>query len=232
MTDAAPTVSSPVCPRPNSISTSRRPRTRDDVRAGAAQPPALPSPPVEGGAPPTPSRTFRTSSTSTAEPRSCLTQEISSTSPWPYFRRARPSTACAMPRSSSIRRPTPIAASPSRRSRTGCSAPWTGGARTLGLSSRLILCFLRHLDEDAALRHAQDGRGTYLDRIAGVGLDSSEVGHPPSKFARLQAAGERGLRLTAHAGEEGPPAYVHEALDLRLHVARIDHGNRALEDAR
>ena len=102
-------------------------------------------------------------------------------------------------------------------------------ARTLGLSSRLILCFLRHLDEDAAFATLKMAE-PYLDRIAGVGLDSSEVGHPPSKFARVfKAAGERGLRLTAHAGEEGPPAYVHEALDL-LHVARIDHGNRSLED--
>ena len=99
----------------------------------------------------------------------------------------------------------------------------------LGVTARLILCFLRHLDEDAAfatLRQAEP----YLDRLTGVGLDSSEVGHPPSKFARVFAAArERGLKLSAHAGEEGPPAYVHEALDL-LHVDRIDHGNRALED--
>lgn len=103
-------------------------------------------------------------------------------------------------------------------------------ARTLGISPRLILCFLRHLDEAAAFATLKAAE-PYLDRIAGIGLDSSEVGHPPSKFARVfKAAGERGLRLTAHAGEEGPPAYVHEALDL-LHVCRIDHGNRALEDA-
>jgi adenosine deaminase len=101
--------------------------------------------------------------------------------------------------------------------------------RELGVSSKLILCFLRHLDEEAAfatLRAAEP----WLDRIAGVGLDSSELGHPPAKFARVfQAARERSLKLTAHAGEEGPPAYVREALDL-LHVERIDHGNRALED--
>ena len=101
--------------------------------------------------------------------------------------------------------------------------------RTLDVSSSLILCFLRHLEEDAAfatLRAAEP----YLDRIQGVGLDSSELGHPPSKFARVfQAAGERGLKRVAHAGEEGPPAYVREALDL-LRVDRIDHGNRALED--
>jgi adenosine deaminase len=98
-----------------------------------------------------------------------------------------------------------------------------------GITSKLILCFLRHLDEDAAfetLRAAEP----YLDRIAGVGLDSSEVGHPPSKFARVFAAARaKGLKLVAHAGEEGPPEYVKEALDV-LHVDRIDHGNRSLED--
>ncbi|MFZ5718620.1 MAG: adenosine deaminase [Pseudomonadota bacterium] len=103
--------------------------------------------------------------------------------------------------------------------------------QALGVTSSLILCFLRHLDEDAAfstLRAAEP----YLDRILGVGLDSSEVGHPPSKFARVfKAARERGLKLVAHAGEEGPPEYVWEALDL-LHVDRIDHGNRSLEDDR
>ena len=100
----------------------------------------------------------------------------------------------------------------------------------LGLTSKLILCFLRHLDEDAAfatLKAAQP----WLDKIAGVGLDSSEVGHPPSKFQRVfDAAGALGLKRVAHAGEEGPPAYVAEALDL-LHIDRLDHGNRSLEDA-
>jgi len=100
----------------------------------------------------------------------------------------------------------------------------------LGVSSGLILCFLRHLSEDAAFATLRDAE-PYLDRLLGVGLDSSEVGHPPSKFQRVFAAArERGLKLTAHAGEEGPPDYVREALDL-LHVDRIDHGNRALEDA-
>jgi adenosine deaminase len=101
--------------------------------------------------------------------------------------------------------------------------------RRHGITSKLILCFLRHLDEAAAfatLRAAEP----YLGRIMGVGLDSSEVGHPPSKFERVFAAArERGLKVVAHAGEEGPPDYVHEALDL-LHVDRIDHGNRSLED--
>ncbi len=99
----------------------------------------------------------------------------------------------------------------------------------LGVSSKLILCFLRHLSEEeafATLREAEP----YLDRIAGVGLDSSEVGHPPAKFEQVFAAARaRGLKVVAHAGEEGPPDYVYEALDL-LQVDRIDHGNRALED--
>jgi adenine deaminase len=100
---------------------------------------------------------------------------------------------------------------------------------SLGVTSKLILCFLRHLDEDSAFATLDQAR-PYLDQIAGVGLDSSEVGHPPSKFARVfEAAAGLGLRRVAHAGEEGPPAYVWEALDV-LNVDRIDHGNRALED--
>lgn len=98
-----------------------------------------------------------------------------------------------------------------------------------GMTTRLILCFLRHLPEEdafATLRAADP----WLDRLAGVGLDSSERGHPPEKFQRVfAAAAERGLKRVAHAGEEGPPAYVAQALDL-LGVDRIDHGNRALED--
>lgn len=97
------------------------------------------------------------------------------------------------------------------------------------MTSKLILCFLRHLSE-ADAEATLDEALPYLDRIAGVGLDSSEVGHPPSKFERVFArARGLGLKIVAHAGEEGPPAYVHEALDL-LKVDRIDHGNRSLED--
>src|SRR5262245_9574946 len=111
----------------------------------------------------------------------------------------------------------------------GLLAGMADAERTLGVTSSLILCFLRHLDEDAAFATLKDAE-PFLDRILGVGLDSSEVGHPPSKFARVfKAARERGLKLVCHAGEEGPPAYVWEALDL-LHIDRIDHGNRALED--
>jgi adenosine deaminase len=103
------------------------------------------------------------------------------------------------------------------------------GEARFGITSRLILCFLRHLEEDAALATLAEA-GPWLDRIAGVGLDSSELGHPPAKFARAFAAARaKGLKLVAHAGEEGPPAYVYEALDM-LGVDRIDHGNRALED--
>jgi adenosine deaminase len=99
----------------------------------------------------------------------------------------------------------------------------------LGVTSQLILSFLRHLSEEAAFATLEAAE-PWLDRIAAVGLDSSEVGHPPAKFARVFAAARaKGLKITAHAGEEGPPAYVHEALDL-LGVDRIDHGNRALED--
>lgn len=98
-----------------------------------------------------------------------------------------------------------------------------------GLTSQLILCFLRHLSEEAAFETLKMAR-PHLDRIDGVGLDSSELGHPPSKFQRVfDAAGALGLKRVAHAGEEGPPDYIHEALDL-LKVDRIDHGNRALED--
>jgi adenosine deaminase len=103
-------------------------------------------------------------------------------------------------------------------------------ARARGLTSRLILCFLRHLSE-AEAEATLDQALPFLHLITGVGLDSSEVGHPPAKFARVFArARGLGLKLVAHAGEEGPPEYVHEALDI-LHVDRIDHGNRALEDA-
>lgn len=103
------------------------------------------------------------------------------------------------------------------------------GKRKLNISSRLIMCFLRHLSEDDAFKTLEQAL-PYKDRIIGVGLDSSEVGHPPSKFERVFAkARAEGFLIVAHAGEEGPPEYVREALDL-LKVNRIDHGNRSLED--
>ena len=99
----------------------------------------------------------------------------------------------------------------------------------LGVSSGLILSFLRHLTEEEAFATLEAAK-PYLHHFIGVGLDSSEVGHPPSKFQRVFAAArDLGLKLCAHAGEEGPPAYVHEALDL-LHIDRMDHGNRSMED--
>ncbi|WP_448664846.1 adenosine deaminase [Sphingomonas sp. CJ20] len=98
-----------------------------------------------------------------------------------------------------------------------------------GITSKLILSFLRHLDEEDAFKTLTQAQ-PWIDRIAAVGLDSSELGHPPSKFARVfAAAAAMGLKRVAHAGEEGPPAYVREALDL-LHIDRLDHGNRSLED--
>jgi adenosine deaminase len=111
----------------------------------------------------------------------------------------------------------------------GICAALERGERELGISHRLIMCFLRHLDEDAAFATLAEALA-HRDRIVAVGLDSSEVGHPPSKFERVFAEARRhGFLAVAHAGEEGPPAYVLEALDL-LHVARIDHGVRSEED--
>jgi len=103
------------------------------------------------------------------------------------------------------------------------------GVQELGISSLVIMCFLRHLDEEAAFATLEQAM-PFLDRIEGVGLDSSEVGHPPDKFLSVfERAGELGLKRVAHAGEEGPPEYVCQALD-GLRVDRIDHGNRSLED--
>ena len=102
-----------------------------------------------------------------------------------------------------------------------------------GISAALILCFLRHLSEEAALATLEDALPHIeraRDKIIGVGLDSSERGNPPEKFARVFArCRELGLHLVAHAGEEGPPEYIHSALDV-LHVERIDHGVRSIED--
>jgi adenosine deaminase len=98
-----------------------------------------------------------------------------------------------------------------------------------GITCRLILCFLRHLSADEAMRTLEEAL-PYKDAIAAVGLDSSEIGHPPSKFAEVFARARReGLMAVAHAGEEGPPSYIYEALDI-LQVRRIDHGVRCEED--
>jgi adenosine deaminase len=98
-----------------------------------------------------------------------------------------------------------------------------------GLRSELILCFLRHLDEADALATLEDAK-PFLGEFIGVGLDSGEVGNPPEKFARVFSEARRlGLRRVAHAGEEGPPAYIWGALEA-LKAERIDHGVRAVED--
>lgn len=99
------------------------------------------------------------------------------------------------------------------------------------LSSQLIMCFLRHLDEADAMRTLEQA-GAYRHLIAGVGLDSSELGNPPEKFQRVfDRAREQGYHIVAHAGEEGPPEYIWQALDL-LEVERVDHGNTAMSDSR
>ena len=99
----------------------------------------------------------------------------------------------------------------------------------MGISAWLILCFLRHLSEEEAFETLEQAL-PYRNKIIGVGLDSSEVGHPPEKFARVFArCRELGFRLVAHAGEEGPPEYVWTALDL-LKVERVDHGVQSAKD--
>jgi adenosine deaminase len=103
------------------------------------------------------------------------------------------------------------------------------GQEKLGISSKIIMCFLRHLDEAAAFETLKQAL-PYKEWIAGVGLDSSEMGHPPSKFENVfSKALDEGFFTVAHAGEEGPAEYVWEAINL-LKVSRIDHGNRSLDD--
>ncbi len=103
------------------------------------------------------------------------------------------------------------------------------GEHQFGITSRLILCFLRHQTEEAAFQTLEEAL-PFKEWITGIGLDSSEMGHPPSKFERVfRKAGQEGFLLMAHAGEEGPSSYIREALDL-LQVTRIDHGNRCLDD--
>lgn len=105
----------------------------------------------------------------------------------------------------------------------------TDAEQQFDISFKLIMSFLRHLSEESAFDTLAAAE-PHLDRIHAVGLDSSELGHPPEKFAQVFAAcREKGLKLTAHAGEEGPADYVWQALDL-IKVDRVDHGNRSLED--
>ena len=103
--------------------------------------------------------------------------------------------------------------------------------KELGISSFLILCFLRHLSEAEAFETLKESL-PFKEKILGVGLDSSEVGHPPSKFQKVfEAAAKEGYKIVAHAGEEGDSSYIWEAINL-LHVNRIDHGIRCDEDAK
>jgi adenine deaminase len=111
----------------------------------------------------------------------------------------------------------------------GISRALNDGQTNYGISSKLIMCFLRHLSEEEALSTLEQAL-PFKHKIDAVGLDSSELGHPPSKFERVFAAAKaEGFLAVAHAGEEGPPEYIIEALDL-LHIDRLDHGNRGLED--
>lgn len=111
----------------------------------------------------------------------------------------------------------------------GITSALKQGEKELGISSRLILCFLRHLSAESAWETLQQAL-PFREQFIGVGLDSSEVGHPPSKFVKVfEEARKNGLHIVCHAGEEGPPEYITEALDL-LHAERIDHGVRCMED--
>ena len=101
--------------------------------------------------------------------------------------------------------------------------------KEFGLTFKIIMCFLRHLDEESGFKML-DQASAHKEKIVGVGLDSSEIGNPPSKFKKLfEKAIEKGFLTVAHAGEEGPPEYIWEALDL-LKVKRIDHGVQCLKD--
>jgi len=102
------------------------------------------------------------------------------------------------------------------------------GLDKFGITFKTIMCFLRHLSEEDAFKTLAQAK-LHLEIIDGVGLDSSELGHPPSKFKNVFAEAKKlGLKLVAHAGEEGPPSYVEEALSI-LKIDRLDHGNRAME---
>jgi adenosine deaminase len=114
---------------------------------------------------------------------------------------------------------------------SGIRAALDAGRKELDISSHLLLCFLRHLSADAAMSTLEQAL-PHRDAILGVGLDSTEVGNPPSKFASVfERARKKGFLAVAHAGEEGPPDYIWQALDV-LRVSRIDHGVRCLEDRR
>lgn len=114
---------------------------------------------------------------------------------------------------------------------TGIHRALKDAKKDFGISTKLIMCFLRHLDEESAFKTLEEAQ-PFFNQIDAVGLDSSEIGHPPSNFERVfKKARAKGYLLVAHAGEEGPAEYVWEALNL-IKVDRIDHGNHSLEDNR
>ncbi len=114
---------------------------------------------------------------------------------------------------------------------TGIQGALVDAQQQLGITSKLIMCFLRHLSAESAMATLREAM-PHKELIVAVGLDSSEIGHPPSKVAAVfSAARDAGFLTVAHAGEEGPPEYIWEALDL-LNVSRIDHGVRCIEDER
>jgi adenosine deaminase len=111
----------------------------------------------------------------------------------------------------------------------GIASALKDGQEKLGISNKLILCFLRHLSEEDAIACLEQAK-PFLEHLTAVGLDSSELGHPPEKFEGVfKMAKDLGLKAVAHAGEEGPPEYIVQALDI-LQVDRIDHGVRCSED--
>ncbi len=111
----------------------------------------------------------------------------------------------------------------------GIHAAMTDAGKNLGISTKLIMCFLRDLDEDSAIKTLQESL-PHKDKIIGVGLDSAEIGNPPSKFKNVfDMAQHHGFLTVAHAGEEGPSEYVWDALE-NLNVSRIDHGNNSMDD--
>ena len=140
-------------------------------------------------------------------------------------------TTSGMSRCSSTRRDIPSRGIAFSTVIDGLHRAIVDAGQKLGVQASLIMCFLRHLDEADAERDAWMPRWRSRTASSASVSDSSEAGHPPSKFKHVfRRARDAGFFLTAHAGEEGPPGYVWEALDV-LGVARIDHGIRSLEDA-
>ena len=220
---------------PAAQSRAARARRRDvragaDLRARRAQPRrAAVSRRSTRCAARTSSPTCSRSSTCTTRRWPCCAPKRISPSSRTRTSRARARRASCTPSCSSTRRRTPRAASPFETVIDGLWSAVRDSERRYGVTSKLIMCFLRDHSAESAMATLEQAL-PYGERIVAVGLDSAEVGHPPSKFARVfERALAEGWKTVAHAGEEGPPAYVWEALDL-LRVSRVDHGVRSLED--